>query len=241
MQMLADESRYNLHRPVARKHPRFCHRYTGIFLYFWRCRSRVRWQGGRFPANGGRADDRRRFARRQWHSCPCILYLYHPERTGNPRQAGIDLKMNLNKKTLIQIVVLVLVVVIAAGVYFRMQGGEDLVVGGLAAPEIVVVHGGQVVVDEGIGVDHLERAGAPWRRRRPGRPQHSAAAIGPAPGAGACRRPGGNRHRRVGPPARRDGGSSPRPEEARPGAPASTAAARRRGRFGQGLVFVVPS
>jgi len=34
--------------------------------------------------------------------------------------------MNLNKKTLIQIVVLVLVVVIAAGVYFRMQGGDGL-------------------------------------------------------------------------------------------------------------------
>ncbi|MEK7795826.1 MAG: hypothetical protein AAB315_00075, partial [Pseudomonadota bacterium] len=33
---------------------------------------------------------------------------------------------NLNKKTLIQIVVLVLVVVVGAGFYFRMQGGDGI-------------------------------------------------------------------------------------------------------------------
>ena len=33
---------------------------------------------------------------------------------------------------------------------------EDLVAGGLAAAEVVVVEGGQVVVDEGVGVKHLE-------------------------------------------------------------------------------------
>ena len=36
---------------------------------------------------------------------------------------------------------------------------EDLVVGGLAAAEIVVVHRGQIVVDERIGVDALDGAG----------------------------------------------------------------------------------
>ena len=36
---------------------------------------------------------------------------------------------------------------------------EDFVVGGAAAPEIVVVERGEVVVDERIGVDHFERAG----------------------------------------------------------------------------------
>jgi hypothetical protein len=30
------------------------------------------------------------------------------------------------------------------------------VAGGLAAPEVIVVEGGEVVVDEGIGVEHLE-------------------------------------------------------------------------------------
>ena len=33
---------------------------------------------------------------------------------------------NLNKKTLIQIVVLMLVVVVGAGFYLRMQGGDSL-------------------------------------------------------------------------------------------------------------------
>jgi len=36
---------------------------------------------------------------------------------------------------------------------------EDLVVGGLAAAEVVVVHAGQIVVDERHGMDHLGRAG----------------------------------------------------------------------------------
>ncbi len=34
---------------------------------------------------------------------------------------------------------------------------EDLVAGGLAAAEVVVVEGWEVVVDEGVGVDHLQR------------------------------------------------------------------------------------
>ena len=33
---------------------------------------------------------------------------------------------------------------------------EDYVAGGLAAAEVVVVEGGEVVVDEGVGVDHLD-------------------------------------------------------------------------------------
>ena len=32
---------------------------------------------------------------------------------------------------------------------------EDYVAGGLAAAEVVVVEGGEVVVDEGVGVGHL--------------------------------------------------------------------------------------
>ena len=36
---------------------------------------------------------------------------------------------------------------------------EDLVVGGPAATKIVVVHGGEIVVDEGEGVDQLHRSG----------------------------------------------------------------------------------
>ena len=35
---------------------------------------------------------------------------------------------------------------------------EDLVIAGLAPAHVVVVHGGQVVMDKGIGVDHLEGA-----------------------------------------------------------------------------------
>jgi hypothetical protein len=38
------------------------------------------------------------------------------------------------------------------------------VVGGVAPPEIVVVHGRQVIVDEGIGMDHLHGTG---RGKRP--------------------------------------------------------------------------
>ncbi len=33
---------------------------------------------------------------------------------------------------------------------------EDYVAGGLAAAEVVVVEGGEVVVDEGVGVEHFE-------------------------------------------------------------------------------------
>ena len=43
---------------------------------------------------------------------------------------------------------------------------EGLVAGGPPAPEIVVVHCGEVVVDEGIGVDHLQRGGEGHRRIR---------------------------------------------------------------------------
>ena len=45
------------------------------------------------------------------------------------------------------------------------QDGEglavDFVVGGPAAAEVVVVHGGKVIVDEGEAVDHLDGAGRP--------------------------------------------------------------------------------
>ena len=41
---------------------------------------------------------------------------------------------------------------------------EDLVRGRLAAPQVVVVHGRQVVVDEAVGVDHLHRAGQRHQR-----------------------------------------------------------------------------
>ena len=37
---------------------------------------------------------------------------------------------------------------------------EHLVVGRIAAPEVVVVHGRQVVMDQGIGMDHLHGAGS---------------------------------------------------------------------------------
>jgi hypothetical protein len=44
------------------------------------------------------------------------------------------------------------------GVSGEYRGGfaEDDVAGGLAAAEVVVVEGGKVIVDEGVGVDHLE-------------------------------------------------------------------------------------
>ena len=41
---------------------------------------------------------------------------------------------------------------------------KHLVIGEAAAPEIVVVHGGQIVVDERIGVNHLECAGCGQNR-----------------------------------------------------------------------------
>jgi hypothetical protein len=41
----------------------------------------------------------------------------------------------------------------------RDRLAEDLVRGRLAAPEVVVVHGRQVVVDQAVRVDHLHRAG----------------------------------------------------------------------------------
>jgi hypothetical protein len=53
--------------------------------------------------------------------------------------------------------------------------------GGPAAPEIVVVHGRKVVVDEGIVVDELERAGK--------RKEDAAAAAETGPGAEEEERP----------------------------------------------------
>ena len=43
---------------------------------------------------------------------------------------------------------------------------ERLVVGGLAAAQVVVVHAGQVVVNQRVGVNHLDRAGKGQRRLR---------------------------------------------------------------------------
>ena len=43
-----------------------------------------------------------------------------------------------------------------AGERWRDGFAEDDVAGGLAAAEVVVVEGGEVVVDEGVGVDHLD-------------------------------------------------------------------------------------
>ena len=45
---------------------------------------------------------------------------------------------------------------------------EGLVAGGLAAAQIVVVQGGQIVVDERVGVEHLQgraQAGNSWGQR----------------------------------------------------------------------------
>ena len=50
---------------------------------------------------------------------------------------------------------------------------ERLVAGGPAAPQIVVVHGRQIVVDQRIGVDHFDRAGG-----RHGRFDRPAARLG---------------------------------------------------------------
>ena len=51
----------------------------------------------------------------------------------------------------------------------RKDGGgfiEGLVAGGLPPAHAVVVHAGEIVVDEGIGVDHLQRAGVGKSRLR---------------------------------------------------------------------------
>ena len=55
----------------------------------------------------------------------------------------------------------------------RDRLAEHLVRGGLAAPQVVVVHGRQVVVDEAVGVDHLHRAGE--RHQVLARPAHRLA------------------------------------------------------------------
>ena len=67
---------------------------------------------------------------------------------------------------------------------------EDLVAGRPAAAQVVVVHRRQVVVDQRIGVDHLDGAGRRQRRldrrRRKPRPPST-----PASAAAACRAPTG--------------------------------------------------
>ena len=68
---------------------------------------------------------------------------------------------------------------------------ELLVTGGLAAPEIVVVHGRQVVVDQRIGVQEFDGAGGPQRRQR-GDLEQRCAGQHEKRRAGACRRPGSN-------------------------------------------------
>ncbi|CAN4032121.1 aminoacyl-tRNA hydrolase, partial [Dysosmobacter welbionis] len=63
----------------------------------------------------------------------------------------------------------------------------DLVVGGLAPAQVVVVHAGQVIVDQGVGVDQLQGAGhgqgrLPVRKaRQPGKlqGQHRPDALAP--------------------------------------------------------------
>ena len=60
----------------------------------------------------------------------------------------------------------------------------DAMVCGLSPSQVVVVHGGQIVMDEGIGVNHFHRAG-PWHRLLPcaarrvagGQQQHGAQAF----------------------------------------------------------------
>ena len=54
---------------------------------------------------------------------------------------------------------------------------EHLVVGGNAAAEVVVVHRGQVVVDQRVGVDHLHRAGGGHHLRPRLPPTASAPAM----------------------------------------------------------------
>ncbi|MNC41967.1 hypothetical protein D3C75_907620 [compost metagenome] len=43
---------------------------------------------------------------------------------------------------------------------------KHLVVGGFAAAEVVIVHGGKIIMDQGIGVDHLDGIGRITRRLR---------------------------------------------------------------------------
>ena len=60
---------------------------------------------------------------------------------------------------------------------------EHNVVGGTAAAQVVVVHGRQVVVDQRIGMDHLERAGGVFaaRNARPHHPRRRHRQQGPNP------------------------------------------------------------
>jgi hypothetical protein len=37
---------------------------------------------------------------------------------------------------------------------------KDLVIGGTSTPEIIIIHGRQIVMDQGIGMDHLHGAGS---------------------------------------------------------------------------------
>ena len=67
---------------------------------------------------------------------------------------------------------------------------EDLVIGRLAAAQIVVIHGRQIVVDEGIGVDALDGAS-----QRQGSVQRAAAGL---------RRRQAKRRARTLPPAKRE-------------------------------------
>jgi hypothetical protein len=60
----------------------------------------------------------------------------------------------------------------------------DLVVGGPAPPQVVVIHGGQVVVDEGIGVDVFEGQGS--GQGCPAVPPTASAQQARGQGARAC-------------------------------------------------------
>ena len=58
---------------------------------------------------------------------------------------------------------------------------EGLVVGGLAAAQIVIIHGRQIVMDQAVGVHHLDGAGDAQRRgardaELPGAFEHEKAA-----------------------------------------------------------------
>ena len=123
----------------------------------------------------------------------------------------------------------------------RDRLAEDLVRGRLAAAQVVVVHGRQVVVDQAVGVDHLHGAGERHQlrraRRRPPRRR-------PAPGSAgcACRRRTGCSARRGGswpatPSPRAGRGRAPRPRAAphrsrrsREARPRSALSGRRRPR-----------
>ena len=100
---------------------------------------------------------------------------------------------------------------------------EGHVAGGLAAAQLVVVHRGQVVVDQRVGVDHLDRGGerqhlaggrgrAPrrWRARAPaGSACRRPAASSASPPRGAAVR--GARPRSAGPRGRRRPAAAARP------------------------------